>query len=80
MIFMIISLQQRSSASTWNYIFFDDWSLGEIAEEYELVVGRLLIIFKRTEDTMLEEYERKLKLVAKFERAYITLYKNLKWR
>lgn len=56
--------------------FLDDWSLGEIAEEYEVSRQAVYDNIKRTE-SMLEEYEEKLKLVSKFEERTL-LTKKLK--
>lgn len=56
--------------------YLDDWSLGEIAEEYEVSRQAVYDNIKRTEN-MLEEYEEKLSLFSKFEERS-TLIKNLK--
>lgn len=46
--------------------YLDDWSLGEIAEEFKVSRQAVYDNIKRTE-TMLEEYEAKLKLFSKFD-------------
>jgi predicted DNA-binding protein YlxM (UPF0122 family) len=46
--------------------YLDDWSLGEIAEEYEVSRQAIYDNIKRTE-FMLEEYEIKLSLLVKYE-------------
>ncbi len=46
--------------------YLDDWSLGEIAEEFEVSRQAVYDNIKRTEN-MLEEYEGKLKLFVKFQ-------------
>lgn len=56
--------------------YLDDWSLGEIAEEYEVSRQAVYDNIKRTEN-MLEEYEEKLSLFSKFEERS-SLIKNLK--
>ncbi|WP_245712516.1 putative DNA-binding protein [Anaerobacillus alkalilacustris] len=56
--------------------FLDDWSLGEIAEEFEVSRQAVYDNIKRTE-SMLEEYEEKLRLFSKFEERSI-LMKKLK--
>lgn len=51
--------------------YLDDYSLGEIAEEYEVTRQAVFDNIKRTE-AMLEEYEEKLLLFHKFqERSHI---------
>ncbi len=47
--------------------YLDDLSLGEIAEEFEVSRQAVYDNIKRTE-LMLEEYEVKLSLLAKFEK------------
>ncbi|RXI98035.1 putative DNA-binding protein [Anaerobacillus alkaliphilus] len=56
--------------------YLDDWSLGEIAEEFEVSRQAVYDNIKRTEN-MLEEYEEKLSLFSKFEER-ANLIKNLK--
>ncbi|MCT8139797.1 putative DNA-binding protein [Anaerobacillus sp. CMMVII] len=56
--------------------YLDDWSLGEIAEEFEVSRQAVYDNIKRTEN-MLEEYEEKLSLFSKFDERS-TLIKNLK--
>ncbi len=46
--------------------YLDDYSLGEIAEEYEVSRQAVYDNIKRTE-AMLEEYEGKLSLLQKFQ-------------
>lgn len=46
--------------------YLDDFSLGEIAEEYDVSRQAVYDNIKRTE-AMLEEYEQKLGLLRKFE-------------
>ncbi len=50
----------------WLY-YLDDFSLGEIAEEFEVSRQAVYDNIKRTE-AMLEEYEQKLQLLEKFEK------------
>lgn len=56
--------------------YLDDWSLGEIAEEFEVSRQAVYDNIKRTEN-MLEEYEEKLSLFSRFEERS-KLIKNLK--
>jgi predicted DNA-binding protein YlxM (UPF0122 family) len=49
------------------YYFHDDFSLGEIAEQFSVSRQAIYEHIKRAE-TMLEEYEGKLQLLAKHER------------
>ncbi len=49
------------------YYFHDDYSLGEIAEEFAVSRQAIYEHIKRAE-TMLEEYEAKLQLLVKHER------------
>ena len=56
--------------------YLDDWSLGEIAEEFEVSRQAVYDNIKRTEN-MLEEYEGKLNLFAKFQER-MKLIENLK--
>jgi uncharacterized protein len=56
--------------------YLDDWSLGEIAEEFEISRQAVYDNIKRTEN-MLEEYEEKLSLFSRFEERS-KLIKNLK--
>ena len=56
--------------------YLDDWSLGEIAEEFEVSRQAVYDNIKRTEN-MLEEYEDKLSLFSKFEERS-KLIQNLK--
>jgi predicted DNA-binding protein YlxM (UPF0122 family) len=52
----------------------DDFSLGEIAEEYEVSRQAVFDNIKRTE-AMLEEYEKKLLLFQKFQERNLILEK-----
>ncbi|OIJ09875.1 hypothetical protein BKP35_15430 [Anaerobacillus arseniciselenatis] len=56
--------------------YLDDWSLGEIAEEFEVSRQAVYDNIKRTEN-MLEEYEKKLNLFSKFQER-TKLIENLK--
>lgn len=56
--------------------YLDDWSLGEIAEEYEISRQAVYDNIKRT-DKMLEGYEEKLMLFSRFKE-HSKLLKNLK--
>ncbi len=47
--------------------YLDDFSLGEIAEEFDISRQAVYDNIKRTE-AMLEEYENKLNLLSKFEK------------
>ncbi|MDP4083008.1 MAG: putative DNA-binding protein [Bacillota bacterium] len=52
---------------SYMYLYYlDDYSLGEIAEEYDVSRQAVYDNIKRTE-TMLEEYEEKLLLLEKFQ-------------
>ncbi|KAB7708026.1 putative DNA-binding protein [Bacillus aerolatus] len=69
----LLTNKQRSYMSLY---YLDDFSLGEIAEEYEVSRQAVYDNIKRTE-AMLEEYESKLLLFKKFqERSH--LLKQLK--
>ncbi|HZG72903.1 MAG TPA: putative DNA-binding protein [Chondromyces sp.] len=59
----LLTDKQRSYMSLY---YLDDFSLGEIAEEYEVSRQAVYDNIKRTE-AMLEEYERKLLLFNKFQ-------------
>jgi predicted DNA-binding protein YlxM (UPF0122 family) len=56
--------------------YLDDWSLGEIAEEFNVSRQAIYDNIKRTEK-MFEEYEEKLNLFCKFEER-TKLMENLK--
>lgn len=58
----LLTDKQRSYMSLY---YFDDYSLGEIAEEYDISRQAVYDNIKRTE-AMLEEYETKLKLLEKY--------------
>ena len=59
----LLTPKQQSYMSLY---YLDDYSLGEIAEEYEVSRQAVYDNIKRTE-AMLEEYEEKLLLFAKFQ-------------
>lgn len=59
----LLTPKQRSYMSLY---YLDDFSLGEIAEEYEISRQAVYDNIKRTE-AMLEEYEEKLLLFHKFQ-------------
>ncbi|GAF12844.1 signal recognition particle associated protein [Bacillus sp. JCM 19045] len=59
-----------------SYYYLDDFSLGEIADEYEVSRQAVYDNIRRTE-AMLEEYEAKLLLLTKFEQRR-ALLKELK--
>ncbi|MFS0823639.1 putative DNA-binding protein [Bacillus sp. 1P02SD] len=59
----LLTPKQRNYMSLY---YLDDFSLGEIAEEYEISRQAVYDNIKRTE-TMLEEYEEKLLLFHKFQ-------------
>ena len=70
------SLLTEKQQSYMSLYYLDDYSLGEIAEEYDVSRQAVYDNIKRTE-AMLEEYEEKLLLFQKFqERA--RLIKHLK--
>jgi predicted DNA-binding protein YlxM (UPF0122 family) len=60
---MLLTDKQRSYMSLY---YLDDYSLGEIAEEYGVSRQAVYDNIKRTE-AMLEEYEAKLMLLNKFQ-------------
>lgn len=59
----LLTPKQRSYMSLY---YLDDFSLGEIAEEYDVSRQAVYDNIKRTE-AMLEEYEEKLALFKKFQ-------------
>lgn len=71
----LLTPKQRNYMSLY---YLDDFSLGEIAEEYEISRQAVYDNIKRTE-TMLEEYEEKLLLFQKFQerKKLFTELKNL---
>ncbi|MEH7234800.1 putative DNA-binding protein [Bacillus sp. JJ1562] len=71
----LLTPKQRNYMSLY---YLDDFSLGEIAEEYEISRQAVYDNIKRTE-TMIEEYEEKLLLFQKFQerRELITELKRL---
>ncbi|MET1032664.1 putative DNA-binding protein [Domibacillus tundrae] len=60
---MLLTDKQRSYMSLY---YLDDYSLGEIADEYGVSRQAVYDNIKRTE-AMLEEYEAKLMLLKKFQ-------------
>jgi len=60
------SLLTPKQSSYMSLYYLDDYSLGEIAEEYEVSRQAVYDNIKRTE-AMLEEYEEKLLLFQKFQ-------------
>lgn len=60
----LLTPKQKSYMSLY---YLDDYSLGEIAEEYEISRQAVYDNIKRTE-TMLEQYEEKLLLFDKFQK------------
>ncbi|MDQ0217107.1 putative DNA-binding protein [Peribacillus cavernae] len=60
------SLLTEKQKSYMSLYYLDDYSLGEIAEEYEISRQAVYDNIKRTE-AMLEEYEAKLFLFQKFQ-------------
>lgn len=60
---VLLTPKQQSYMSLY---YLDDYSLGEIAEEYEVSRQAVYDNIKRTE-AMLEEYEKKLRLFQKFQ-------------
>ncbi|MBM7578469.1 putative DNA-binding protein [Jeotgalibacillus terrae] len=60
---MLLTPKQRSYMSLY---YLDDYSLGEIAEEYDVSRQAVYDNIRRTE-AMLEEYESKLLLFQKFQ-------------
>jgi uncharacterized protein len=61
---MLLTDKQRSYMSLY---YLDDYSLGEIADEYQVSRQAVYDNIKRTE-AMLEEYEAKLMLLKKFQK------------
>lgn len=70
----LLTPKQRSYMSLY---YLDDFSLGEIAEEYEVSRQAVFDNIKRTE-AMLEEYEEKLLLFKKFQERKVILGKMKK--
>ncbi|WP_456271570.1 putative DNA-binding protein [Bacillus sp. AK031] len=66
------SLLTPKQSSYMSLYYLDDFSLGEIAEEYEISRQAVYDNIKRTE-AMLEEYEEKLLLFQKFQERSILL-------
>ncbi|MBM7586804.1 putative DNA-binding protein YlxM (UPF0122 family) [Bacillus pakistanensis] len=69
----LLTPKQRSYMSLY---YLDDYSLGEIAEEYSVSRQAVYDNIKRTE-AMLEEYEEKLLLFQKFQERKVIL-QNMK--
>ncbi|MDG4655907.1 putative DNA-binding protein [Ectobacillus antri] len=67
----LLTPKQRSYMSLY---YLDDYSLGEIAEEFEVSRQAVYDNIKRTE-AMLEEYEDKLLLLKKFQDRKLLLVK-----
>lgn len=61
------SLLTQKQKSYMSLYYLDDYSLGEIAEEYEVSRQAVYDNIKRTE-SMLEQYETKLLLFEKFQK------------
>ncbi|MFZ3587950.1 putative DNA-binding protein [Bacillus sp. DJP31] len=61
------SLLTPKQRSYMEFYYLDDYSLGEIADEYKISRQAVYDNIKRTE-TMLEEYELKLLLLSKFQK------------
>ena len=61
------SLLTEKQQKYMSLYYLDDFSLGEIAEEFNVSRQAVYDNIKRTE-SMLEEYEAKLSLLAKFEK------------
>ncbi len=68
---MLLTDKQRSYMSLY---YLDDYSLGEIADEYEVSRQAVYDNIKRTE-AMLEEYEAKLMLLNKFQKRQLLIEK-----
>lgn len=65
----LLTPKQRNYMSLY---YLDDYSLGEIAEEFEVSRQAVYDNIKRTE-AMLEQYEEKLALFQKFEQRQLLL-------
>lgn len=65
----LLTPKQRSYMSLY---YLDDYSLGEIADEYDVSRQAVYDNIKRTE-AMLEEYENKLLLLQKFQERTVLL-------
>lgn len=65
----LLTPKQRNYMSLY---YLDDYSLGEIAEEFEVSRQAVYDNIKRTE-AMLEQYEEKLALFEKFEQRQLLL-------
>jgi predicted DNA-binding protein YlxM (UPF0122 family) len=71
--YSLLTPKQQSYMSLY---YLDDYSLGEIADEYDISRQAVYDNIKRTE-AMLEEYEEKLGLLQKFQKRG-KLFSNLK--
>ncbi|WP_462409245.1 putative DNA-binding protein [Neobacillus sp. Marseille-QA0830] len=69
--YSLLTPKQQSYMSLY---YLDDYSLGEIAEEYEISRQAVYDNIKRTE-AMLEEYEEKLLLFQKFQQRSVLIKK-----
>ncbi|CUA80138.1 MULTISPECIES: putative DNA-binding protein [Anoxybacillus] len=67
----LLTPKQRNYMSLY---YLDDYSLGEIAEEYEVSRQAVYDNIKRTE-AMLEDYEQKLLLFQKFQQRHKLLHR-----
>ncbi|WP_108669725.1 putative DNA-binding protein [Peribacillus acanthi] len=68
------SLLTEKQKSYMSLYYLDDYSLGEIADEYDVSRQAVYDNIKRTE-AMLEEYEAKLLLFEKFQQRNNLIYK-----
>ncbi|WP_251549124.1 putative DNA-binding protein [Neobacillus muris] len=73
--YSLLTPKQQSYMSLY---YLDDYSLGEIAEEYEISRQAVYDNIKRTE-AMLEEYEEKLLLFHKFQQRSALIKKLNEW-
>lgn len=73
--YSLLTPKQQSYMSLY---YLDDYSLGEIAEEYDISRQAVYDNIKRTE-AMLEEYEEKLLLFQKFQERSILLAQLKVW-
>ncbi|MFY4773859.1 putative DNA-binding protein [Metabacillus sp. RGM 3146] len=68
------SLLTPKQKSYMSFYYLDDYSLGEIAEEYNISRQAVYDNIKRTE-AMLEQYEQKLLLLQKFQERTVLIEK-----
>lgn len=73
--YSLLTPKQQSYMSLY---YLDDYSLGEIAEEYDISRQAVYDNIKRTE-AMLEEYEEKLLLFQKFQERSMLLAQLKVW-